>query len=48
MKLLLRILGGLIVVGLLYIAFSYYAFRYNDCIMVGHSETYCMMDLFTN
>lgn len=26
----------------------YYSFRFQDCKMVGHSETYCIMDMFTN
>lgn len=47
-NILLTILGAGILLTLLGVAYGYYAYRYNDCLAVGHAETYCFLDLFTN
>jgi len=45
---LLMAIGVTILLTLLGVAYGYYAYRYNDCIAVGHAETYCFLDIFTN
>ena len=45
---LIAAFGAGIILTVLGTAFWYYSYRYNDCLAVGHAETYCLMDIFTN